>query len=250
MGRLQDRVAIVTGSGGLRGIGRAIAVAFGREGCRVAVAGGRAPEQVADEIRALGADAVAISCDVSVSTEIDAMVQRTEAELGPIDILCNNAGILRLGRLHEITMEDWNRTLAVNLTGLFYCTQQVAARMTARGVGGRIVNISSACGHNGCPKQVSYAASKAGVEGFTKSIAEDLAAHGITANCIVPGPVYTNMTGSKPPADQQPMHWDGSHLPKFGMPADVAGAAVFLASEDAGWVTGTELVVDGGLLVR
>ena len=187
MGLLQNRVAIVTGAGGLHGIGRAIAMAYAQQGCRVAVAGGSAVEQVADEIRAAGGEAVAIPCDVSKPSDIERMVQRAEAELGPIDILCNNAGILRRGHLHEITLEDWNRTLAVNLTGLFLCTQAVAARMTARGAGGRIVNISSLCGHQGCPGQVSYAASKAGVEGFTKSIAEDLGAHGITANCIAPG---------------------------------------------------------------
>lgn len=250
MGLLQNRVAIVTGAGGLHGIGRAIALAMAQEGCRVAVAGGSATEQVADEIRADGGEAVAIQCDVSVPSDIERMVQRTEAELGPIDILCNNAGILRLGRLHEVTLEDWNRTLEVNLTGLFLCTQSVAARMTARGAGGRIINISSLCGHQGCPRQLSYAASKAGVEGFTKSIAEDLGAHGITANCIAPGPVYTNMTGKAAPPDQEPARWSGAAIPDFGLPPDVAGAAVFLASDLASWVTGAVLIVDGGRLVQ
>ncbi len=250
MSLLQDRVAIVTGAGGLHGIGRAIALAYGQHGCRVAVAGGSAVEQVADEIQADGGTAVAIDCDVSIPGDVERLVQRTEIELGPIDILCNNAGILRRGHLHEITLDDWNRTLAVNLTGLFLCTQVVAARMTARGAGGRIVNISSLCGHQGCPGQVSYAASKAGVEGFTKSIAEDLGKHGITANCIAPGAVYTNMTGSAAPAGATPVRWNGAPLPDFGLPPDVAGAAVFLASDLASWITAATLIVDGGRLVQ
>ncbi|MCY3914260.1 MAG: 3-oxoacyl-ACP reductase FabG [Chloroflexi bacterium] len=250
MGLLQDRVAIVTGAGGLHGIGRAIAHAYARHGSRVAVAGGSAVDQVADEIRADGGTAVPIPCDVSSPGDVERLVQRTEAELGPIDILCNNAGILRRGHLHEITLDDWNRTLAVNLTGLFLCTQVVAARMTARGAGGRIVNISSLCGHQGCPGQVSYAASKAGVEGFTKSIAEDLGMHGITANCIAPGAVYTNMTGSPAPAGATPVRWNGAPLPDFGLPPDVAGAAVFLASDLASWITAATLIVDGGRLVQ
>lgn len=250
MGLLQDRVAIVTGAGGLHGIGRAIALAYAQHGCRVAVAGGSAVDRVADEIRADGGTAVAIACDVSIPGDIERLVQLTEAELGPIDILCNNAGILRRGHLHEITLDDWNRTLAVNLTGLFLCTQVVAARMTARGAGGRIVNISSLCGHQGCPGQVSYAASKAGVEGFTKSIAEDLGRHGITANCIAPGPVYTNMTGKDAPSGQAPVRWNGAPIPDFGLPPDVAGAAVFLASDLASWITAATLIVDGGRLVQ
>ena len=250
MALLQDRVAIVTGAGGLHGIGRAIAHAYAEHGCRVAVAGGSAVERVAAEIQADGGTAVAIDCDVSIPSDVERLVERTEAELGPIDILCNNAGILRRGHLHEITLDDWNRTLAVNLTGLFLCTQTVAARMTARGAGGRIVNISSLCGHQGCPGQVSYAASKAGVEGFTKSIAEDLGKHGITANCIAPGPVYTNMTGRAAPSGQEPVRWNGAPIPDFGLPPDVAGAAVFLASDLAIWITAATLVVDGGRLVQ
>jgi len=250
MGLLQDRVAIVTGAGGLHGIGRAIALAYAEHGCRVAVAGGSAVDRVADEIQAAGGTAIAIDCDVSIPSDIEHMVERTEAELGPIDILCNNAGILRRGHWHEITLEDWNRTLAVNLTGLFLCTQTVATRMTARGAGGRIVNISSLCGHQGCPGQVSYAASKAGVEGFTKSIAEDLGKHGITANCIAPGAVYTNMTGSAAPAGATPVRWNGAPIPDFGLPPDVAGAAVFLASDLASWITAATLIVDGGRLVQ
>jgi 3-oxoacyl-[acyl-carrier protein] reductase len=250
MGLLQDRVAIVTGAGGLHGIGRAIALAYAENGCRVAVAGGSAVDQVAKEIQSGGGAAIAIPCDVSSPSDIESLVQRTEAELGSIDILCNNAGILRRGHLHEITLDDWNRTLAVNLTGLFLCTQTVAARMSARGAGGRIVNISSLCGHQGCPGQVSYAASKAGVEGFTKSIAEDLGKHGVTANCIAPGPVYTNMTGKPAPSGQAAVRWNGAPIPDFGLPPDVAGAAVFLASDLASWITAATLIVDGGRLVQ
>ena len=250
MGVLDGKVAIVTGGGGPLGIGRAIALAYADEGCQVVVAGGRAAEEVADEIRQTGTGALALQTDVSRPEDVRLMVDRTVEEFGRLDIICNNAGILRYGHLLEIDLDDWNRTLAVNLTGLFLCTQAVAAHMIEQGRGGRIVNISSLCGHIGCPAQVSYAASKAGVEGFTKSIAEDLGEHGITANCIAPGGVHTGMAGGAPPPEKPPVRWDGAALPQMSLPRDIAGAAVFLASEASSWITGTVLFVDGGRLVR
>ena len=250
VGALDGRVAIVTGAGGPRGIGRAIALAYASEGCRVTVAGGRAADQVAGEIRQTGARALALKTDVSRPDDVRAMVDRTVEEFGRLDVICNNAGILRFGRLLDISLDDWNRTLAVNLTGLFLCTQAAAACMIEQGAGGRIINISSLCGHIGCPSQVSYAASKAGVEGFTKSIAEDLGEHGITANCIAPGGIYTDMVGTQRPSAYQPVRRSGSAIPEMALPDDLTGAAVFLASEASNWITGTVLVVDGGRLVR
>ena len=250
MGALDGKVAIVTGAGGPLGIGRAIALAYASAGCQVVVAGGRAAEDVAAEVRETGARALALQTDVSRPNDVRVMVDRTVEEFGRLDIICNNAGILRYGSLLDISLDDWNRTLAVNLTGLFLCTQAVTAYMIEQGSGGRIVNISSLCGHVGCPKQVSYAASKAGVEGFTKSISEDLGKHGITANCIAPGGVYTGMAGGSPPPNKLQVKWNGAALPEMSLPGDLSGAAIFLASEASSWITGTVLVVDGGRLVR
>ena len=247
-GQLQDRVAIVTGAGGPKGIGRAIALAYASEGAHVAIAGGRAAAQVAEEVSALGRGSLALATDVSDPEQVQAMVAQTKGRFGRIDVLVNNAGILLRGCLFETTLADWERTLAVNLTGVFLCCQAVGREMVARGVGGRIINVSSGCAHTGCPTQLSYAASKGGVEGMTMALARDLAEYGIAVNAISPGGVYTSMT-SEPPAPRQPVEWSGEPIPRMGLPEDVAGAAVFLASEAANWVTGISLIVDGGLLV-
>ena len=246
-GRLEDRVAIVTGAGGPRGIGRAIALSFAREGAHVVVAGGRQAAQAGEEIRALNRRCLALPTDVSNQAHVQSMVEPTLGEFGRIDILVNNAAILLRGHLHEVTLPDWERTLAVNLTGVLLCCQSVVPAMIARGRGGRIINISSACPHIGCSAQVAHAASKGGVEAMTLALAVDLADHGITVNAIVPGNIYTGMT-REAPRGQQPTRWDGTPIPKVGLPQDVAGAAVYLASPDANWVTGTLLRADGGFL--
>jgi NAD(P)-dependent dehydrogenase (short-subunit alcohol dehydrogenase family) len=247
---LAGKVAIVTGAGSARGIGRAIALALAREGGNVVVAGGRAVEQVRDEIEALGRQALALPIDVARPGDAAEMVERTLARFGQVDVLVNCAGVLIHGRLPDLRLEDWERTLAVNLTGAFVCTQAVARAMIDRGAGGRIVNISSLCGHIGCRTQVAYAASKGGLEAFTQSIALDLAEHGITANAVAPGGIHTAMSSQPPPPAQAPVRWDGAPLPRSGLPEDVAGAVVFLASEEACWITGTTIVVDGGQLAR
>jgi NAD(P)-dependent dehydrogenase (short-subunit alcohol dehydrogenase family) len=248
--RLAGKVAVVTGAGSARGIGRAIALALAREGADVVIAGGRSADAVREEIEALGRGALALPTDVARQSDVDELVERTLARFGQVDVLVNCAGILILGRLSELRLEDWERTLAVNLTGLFLCTQAVARTMIERGAGGRIVNISSLCGHFGCRTQVAYAASKAGVEGFTQSISLELAEHGITANAVAPGGIFTAMSSQPPPPGQAPVRWDGAPLPRSGLPDDVAGAVVFLASEEAAWITGTTIVVDGGQLAR
>ncbi len=248
--RLAGKVAIVTGAGSARGIGRAIALALAREGGDVVVAGGRAAEQVRAEIEALGRPALALPTDVARPGDAAELVDRTLARFGQIDVLVNCAGILIHGRLPELRLEDWERTLAINLTGVFLCTQAVARAMIERGAGGRIVNIASLCGHIGCRTQIAYAASKGGVEALTQSIALDLAEHGITANAVAPGGIYTAMSGQPPPPGQAPVRWDGAPLPRAGLPDDVAGAVVFLATAEAAWITGTTIVVDGGQLAR
>lgn len=246
--RLGGRVAIVTGAGGPRGIGRAIALALARERAGVVVAGGRAADQVAGEIADMGQPSLRLRTDVSRESDVRSMVERTLEAFGQVDVLVNNAGILLRGGLLEVTVSDWERTLAVNLTGVLLCSQAVVRPMIERGAGGRIVNISSLCAHTGCPSQLSYAASKGGVEAMTLALAVDLAQYGITVNAIAPGGVYTGMATAPPPPGQEPARWGGQPIPVSGLPQDVAGAAVMLASEEAGWITGTVLVVDGGKL--
>jgi 3-oxoacyl-[acyl-carrier protein] reductase len=244
--QLSGRVAIVTGAGGTRGIGRAIALGLGEAGCAVVVGGGRDAAAVADEITRSGARAIATSTDVSDPGSVEEMVEAARAAFGRIDVLVNNAGVLLRGTLADIHLPDWERSLAVNLTGVMLCTRAVARVMVAQGYGGRIVNISSLCAHIGCPTQVAYAATKGGVEGFTLAVAADLRAAGITVNALAPGGVYTNMASQQPPPEAAPHTWDGRPIQRSGLPQDVVGAAVFLASAEASWVTGAVLIVDGG----
>ncbi len=244
--RLIGRVAIVTGAGGKRGIGRAIALGYAANGATVVVAGGRDAESVVAEITQMDANGLAIPTDVSQSASVDALIARTLETFGRLDVLVNNAAVMVGGGLLELQREQWERTLAVNLTGVLLCGQAAARVMVRQREGGRIVNISSLCPAHGCPSQIAYTAAKGGVEALTLAMAEDLREHGITVNAIAPGNIYTGMSGTEPPPGLQPKRWDGTPLRSFGLPADVVGAATYLASEDAAWVTGTILTVDGG----
>jgi len=244
--RLIDRVAIVTGAGGKRGIGRAIALGYGAAGATVVVAGGREADEVATEVDALGASSLALATDVSRSDSVQDMVSRTLDAFGRLDVLVNNAGIMLGGRLLDVRLEQWERSLAVNLTGVMLCGQAAARIMVQQGQGGRIVNISSLCPSHGCPSQIAYTATKGGVEALTLAMAEDLREYGITVNAIAPGNIYTRMSAREPPPELQPKRWDSSPLRSFGLPADLVGAAIFLASDEAAWITGTVLTVDGG----
>lgn len=248
--RLADRVAIVTGAGGRAGIGRAIALGYAREGAAVVVAGGRQAEEVADEIRALGGRGLAHATDVSQPVSVDDLLAGTLAAFGRIDVLVNNAGIVLGGQLLNLRLEDWDRTLAVNLTGVLLCTRAAARAMVDRGQGGRIVNISSLCPYHGCSTLVAYTAAKSGVEGLTLAVAGDLREYGITVNAIAPGNIATDRSGGGPPSELRPQRWDHSPLGTLGLPDDLVGAAVFLASAEASWITGIVLYVDGGWRVQ
>ena len=245
MGALDERVALVTGGG--RGIGRAIALRFAREGADVAVidVDGEMAGDLAREIQALGRRSTATIADVSDFRAVRAAVREITATLGRIDVLVNNAGIEKKAPLLEIDPEDWQRQLDVNLSGTFYCTQAVAAEMAKRHYG-RIVNLASVAGIIGPIDLAAYGASKAGVIGLTRAAALDLADFGITVNAIAPGPIETELMLGAWTAEalrERPQH---GAIARFGTVEEIAHVALFLASEESGFITGTTLSVDGG----
>jgi len=244
--RLKDKVAIVTGAG--RGLGRGIALKLGREGAKVAVADviEANAQSVAQEICQAGGKAIGARADISIKPEVEALFAKVVAELGPIDILVNNAGINRDAALHKMTDEQWDKVIAVNLTGTFYCLRLAAQQMRERGYG-RIVNVSSMSwlGNFG---QANYAASKAGVVGLTKTAARELAKKGITVNAVCPGFIDTEMTRGVPPNVWEAMVgkiWTG----RVGSPEDVGNVVAYLASDEASYVTGEVINISGGMVL-
>jgi 3-oxoacyl-[acyl-carrier protein] reductase len=243
---LSDRVAIVTGSG--RGIGRAIALKLAEVGATVVVndIGDAKPlEAVAQEIKALGRQSLAVLADVSSSADVGRLVEETIAAYGKIDILVNNAGITRDQLLLRMSDEDWDKVLSVNLRSVFLCTKAVLRHMLKQRWG-RIISLASIVGIMGNKGQANYAAAKAGIIGFTRTVAKEVASHGITANAIAPGFIDTEMT------QQLKEDWKEElkkqiPLGEFGSPRDVAEAVAFLASEEARYITGQVLGVDGGM---
>jgi 3-oxoacyl-[acyl-carrier protein] reductase len=241
---LTGKTAFVTGS--TRGIGQAIARALHAAGARVAVVGrdqARA-EAVAAE---LGDCAAGVACDVAQADQVEAAIAAAEQTLGPIDILVNNAGLTRDNILLRLTDADWNAVLDANLKGAFHTTRAVIKGMMKRRAG-RIVNITSIVGLTGNKGQANYAASKAGLIGFTKSVAKEYASRGVLANCVAPGFIETAMTAALPDEARATLLQDIA-LGRLGRPEDVAGAVLFLASDLAGYMTGQVLVVDGGMVI-
>mgnify|MGYP001203904475 CR=1 FL=1 len=244
---LEGKVALVTGGG--RGIGRAVALALAEAGADVAVAVSRdiaSAQEVADEIRAKGRRALASQTDVASAKATEDLVTAVVSELGRIDILVNNAGITRDGLLMRMSEEDWDAVLDVNLKGTFNCTKAAVKRMV-RQRSGRIVNITSVMGITGNPGQANYSASKAGIIGFTKSIAKEVGSRGITCNAVAPGWIRTQMT-EKLPQEVAEQVLKQIPLGRLGEPEDIAGLVTFLCSDSASYITGQVLVVDGGLI--
>jgi len=243
---LSDKVAIVTGAS--RGIGRAIAIALAAEGAKVVVNYARsdaAANEVVKVITDQGGEAIAVQADVSDAEQVQNLIKETRSQYGQIDVLVNNAGITRDTLLLRMKLEDWQAVIDLNLTGVFLCTQAVSKIMLKQRQG-RIINIASVAGQMGNPGQANYSAAKAGVIGFTKTMAKELASRNVTVNAVAPGFIATEMT--------RELDAEGilQYIPlgRYGQPEEVAGMVRFLAGDPAAtYITGQVFNVDGGMVM-
>ncbi|MFC2056579.1 3-oxoacyl-[acyl-carrier-protein] reductase [Chloroflexota bacterium] len=243
---ITNRVAIVTGSG--RGIGKTIALKLAEVGATIVIndiGEASSVESVAEEIRTVNRESLAVLADVSLSSNVDRLVETVMTTYGRIDILVNNAGITRDHLLIRMSDEDWDKVLNINLKSVFLCTKAVIRHMMAQRWG-RIINMASIVGIVGNAGQANYAAAKAGIIGFTRTIAKEVASRGITVNAVAPGFIDTPMTQKLDEAWIQEIK-KRIPLGYLGTPQDVAEAVAFLASEEARYITGHVLNVDGGM---
>jgi 3-oxoacyl-[acyl-carrier protein] reductase len=245
---MTNRIALVTGAS--RGIGKACALHLARAGAKVAVAARALDklEKVAEEIRSAGGEAFPIAIDIESHASIKQGFTRVAKEFGRIDILVNNAGVTRDGLALRMKPDDWDLVLRTNLSGAFFAIQQVLSPMM-RERWGRIVNISSVVGEAGNAGQANYVASKAGLIGLTKSLAQEIASRNITVNAVAPGFIETDMTAVLSD-DMKTRMKQAIPLGRFGSGRDVAAAVLFLCSEDAAYITGHVLDVNGGMYMR
>lgn len=246
--RFEGKTVLVTGAS--RGIGKAVALAFAKEGANVVVnyAGSTdKANEVVEQIKSLGREAITYQCNVSDSEAVSAMIKDTIAKFGRIDILVNNAGITRDNLLMRMKEDEWDSVIDTNLKGVFLCTKAVTRQMMKQR-SGRIINMASIVGVIGNPGQANYVAAKAGVIGMTKSTARELASRGITVNAIAPGFITTDMTDQLTDEQKEAM-LQQIPLAKFGQASDIASTALFLASDDANYITGQTINVDGGMVM-
>lgn len=244
---LKGQVAIITG--GSRGIGRATVLALATEGAKVAVnyaSSSTAADQVVAEITEAGGEAIAVQGDVSKADQVDALFNKVTETWGRVDILVNNAGITRDTLLLRMKLEDWQAVIDLNLTGVFLCTR-VASKMMLKQKSGRIINITSVAGQMGNPGQANYSAAKAGVIGFTKTVAKELASRGVTVNAVAPGFIATDMTKELKNTEEILKFIP---LGRYGQAEEVAGMIRFLAADPAAaYITGQVFNVDGGMVM-
>lgn len=248
MARLDGKVALVTG--GSRGIGRAIAVRLAAEGAAVAISyrsDAEAAEETAAAVKSAGGNCVSLRADVGVAAEATDLVARAQKELGGLHVLVNNAGVSADMLTMRLSEEDWDRVLDTDLKGAFLTTK-AALRPLMRQRWGRVINIASVVAFTGNAGQANYAAAKAGLVGLTKSVAREVATRGITANAVAPGMIETAMTDA---LSDEVRTWMVDQIPigRPGTPEDVSGAVAYLASDEAGYITGQVIRVDGGMVM-
>ena len=245
--RLADQVAIVTGAS--RGIGKATAIALATEGAKVVINYARSSdsaEAVVAEIVAAGGEAIALQADVSQADQVDELIKATLDKWGQIDVLVNNAGITKDGLLMRMKLEAWQAVIDINLTGVFLCTKAVTKSMMKKRHG-RIINITSVAGLMGNPGQANYSAAKAGVIGFTKTVAQELSSRNITVNAVAPGFIATDMTEGL--NNEEILKY--IPMGRFGQPEEIAGMICFLAADPAAaYITGQTFNVDGGMVMH
>ncbi len=245
--KLKDKVALITG--GARGIGQSIALTFAKEGADIVVADVNleVAQKTASEIEALGRKALALEMDVTDFAKVEEGVNKILDKFGKVDILVNNAGITKDNLILRMSQAEWDAVINVNLKGTFNCIKAVSRPMIKQR-SGKIVSIASIIGLMGNPGQANYAASKAGIIALTKTVAKELSSRNINANAVAPGFIQTEMT-AKLPENVKAKMMEAIPLAKLGMPQDVANVCLFLASEDASYITGQVITVDGGMVM-
>lgn len=245
--RLKDKVALITG--GARGIGRAIALAFAKEGAGIVVADVNleTAQKTALEIEGLGVKALALEMDVTSYDKVEEGINKILDKMGKVDILVNNAGITKDNLLLRMSPADWDAVINVNLKGTFNCIKAVSRPMIKRR-SGRIISIASIIGLTGNPGQANYAASKAGIIALTKTVAKELASRNINANAVAPGFIQTEMT-AKLPEELKKKMLEAIPLAKLGTPEDVANVCLFLACDESSYITGQTITIDGGMVM-
>ncbi|OLP61611.1 SDR family oxidoreductase [Xaviernesmea oryzae] len=259
MARFDGKTVVITGAS--RGIGAAIAKRFAREGAHLVVsANEEAVHQVAREIETAGGRAISVLCDVTDKASVVALYDRAEEAFGRVDVSIQNAGVITIARIEEMTEAEWDKVLAVNTKGVFLCAQEAIARMRKHKSGGRIINTASGQARDGFIYTPHYAASKMGVVGITQSLAKEVARDGITVNAFCPGIIETDMwayndeawgklLGTYAPGELMKEWVENIPMKRAGSGEDVAGLVTFLASDDAAYITGQTINVDGGLIM-